>query len=183
MAKPQEYLGQVSSPIKPLPTISGVPDTSAYAAGDVLYRNAAGEAFLLPCAALGKGGLSDICYAVVREKAVGGAVVKANLRYIFTRIGGTAWAPPAANAAFSGPTDMEDVIGYIDVVTADYEEFKVSGATAYAIAFVPIPESVRALLVADDDVTDYYVTPTILSGTPTFPAASLITTNFIAQQH
>ena len=148
MAEPREYLGQVSNPYWVV-QISGVPDaTPDYTADDVLFRNSENEAFLIPCATLGKEQLADLVYIVVRELAVGGAVLKPNLKLHFSRVGGsTDWVPPAANSPFSAPTDMEDYLGSIDIVTADYEEVKVSGAIGYAIARVPRVDVWRYLQV------------------------------------
>lgn len=183
MAEPKEYVGQFSPPYRVV-QISGVPDTAIYAAGDVLFRNADGEAFLIPCAVLGKNQLADLDFIIVREQAVAGAVIKANIKLRFSRVGGPVdWVPPAANAAFSGPTDMEDALGSFDIVTADYEEWNVGGSIGYAIACVPVTEATRTMLMADESVTDFYTVPTVGSGTPDYPAASLVTIQFMFKQH
>lgn len=184
MAESKEYLGQFSHPYRVV-QISGVPDaTPDYTANDVLFRNADNEAFLIPCATLGKEQLADLEYIVVRELAVAGAVLKPNIKMHFSRVGGPVdWVPPAANAAFSGPTDMEDYLGSFDIVTADYEEVQVSGVIGYAIACVPVTDAVRCLLMSAEGVTDFYTVPVIF-GTPlNFPAASSITIQFFFRQH
>jgi hypothetical protein len=184
VTEPREYLGTVTAPYRKF-RISGQVDTAAYAAGDVLFRNGDNEAFPLDCAVMGRGGLADLLYIVVREPAVAGAVIKPNIRLNFTDIGGTDYVPPAANSPFSGPTSAENLIGYVDILTAQYKEFKVSGATGYAIAFVPITESIRALLAAASDETTLYVTPEVLSGSPDWPDGTPVNISFtfILGQH
>lgn len=182
MAEPKEYVGQFSNPYKVI-TIEGVPDTSAYAAGDVLFRDVNNQAFVLPCATLGSQQLVDIEYLVVRELAVGGAVQRANIQYRFSRVGGTSWTVPAMGNPFNAPPNMADALGSVDVVTADYQDWKIAGAIVYTIACVPIPAALRRILRSASNSTFIYTVPTIGSGTPTFPAASLITTDFHLRQH
>lgn len=183
MAEPKEYLGQVSSPYRVV-QISGVPDaTPDYTAGDVLFRNADGEAFFIPCATLGKEQLADLAYIVVRELAVAGAVVKANLKLHFSRVGGVDWAVPAANSPFSGPADMEDYLGSFDIVTADYEEVQVGGAIGYAIARVPVTDALRCLLMSAESKTGFYNVPAIFGALLNYPVASLVTIQYMFRQH
>ena len=183
MAEPREYVGQFSNPYRVV-QISGTPDaTPDYTAGDVLFRNADGEAFFIPCATLGKEQLADLVYIVVREVAVGGAVVKANIKLHFSRVGGVDWAVPAANAAFSAPADMEDYLGSVDIVTADYEEVQVGGAIGYAIARVPVTEDIRCLLMSAESDTGFYAVPAIFGALLAYPVGSDTTIQFFFRQH
>lgn len=183
MGKSREYVGQFSHPYW-IAEIEGVPDTNVYAPGDVLFRDTNGEAFLLPCVTLGDEELADLEYIVVREKATaGGVVVKPNINYRFSRVGGVDWTVPAMNNPFNAPTDMADALGSVNVLTANYEEWRIAGAIAYAVACVPVTDALRRILRSAASETDLYTVPTIGSGTPTFGASGLITTQFHFRQH
>lgn len=183
MREPNEFVGTFSHPYKVV-QISGTPDAAIYAAGEVLFRNSDNEAFLIPCATLGKNCLADLEYIVVREAFVATGTIKANIKLRFSRVGGPVdWVPPAANSPFSGPADMEDYLGSFDILTADYEDINVSGAVAYAIAVKRVTEATRMMLMADEGVVDFYVVPCVGTGTPDYNAATNITIQFFFRQH
>lgn len=182
VAEPREYLGQVSAPYRVI-QVSGEPDAAAYSAGNVLFRNASGRAFLLPCVTLGKAQLADLEYVVVRECYIATSTKKAALTLHFSRVGETAWVVPAANNPFSGPTDMEDYLGSIDIATADYVDITVSGTVAYAIAVKRVTDAERLLLMSAVDATDLYMVPTIKTGTPDYEPSTPMTIQFFFRQH
>ena len=182
MSEPREYIGTISNPHKPF-RITGTPDAAIYADDDVLFRNANNQAFLLPCATLGRAALADLIAIIVREQAVAGATIKAGIKFRFSDIGGTDWVPPAANAPFSGPVTLTNYLGSIDVLNSQYEDVKVGGAVGYAIARKRVSDIDRLTLESASDATDIYVVPCAI-GTPDFPATpTVMIIDFLFQQH
>lgn len=172
MNEPNEYVGTVSEPIRTIKAII-TPQGPAYAANSVFGVDPDGKAFNLPCFMLGRGASTRFIQAIVREKVTTGSAIKAALSLKFVKKR-SSYTPPPQGSEFKGPADMEEMLGDIDIPSANYKEVKGEGSSVVTYAYAVVTLAVPFWLTSADDLNSIGMVP-VVTGTPDFAPGSLVT--------
>ena len=152
----REFVGAVGRVVKS-PRASFTPDTAAHAAGDAMRT----AALAFDCGVDSSGGSGFVDEVAIWETADTGTPAKAGIRLLFLRENQTGLT---ANAAYASPTAVTDIIGYVDVATADFIDIDAAHAMAVVQPGLNIRPSAGQTI---------YVVPVAL-GTNTYAASATI---------